>query len=423
MATKKATKSSVSKTKKKQSVKKSEAVKSPTKASSVKKVTSKKKIGTKAIPKKVQEKKVDSQLETPQNWNKIAISLFAVLIILLLVVVGVLLSERTSNSPVDSKDGIPTTPTDHQGQNPSLSTLEHTLIVIEDEQCQNCQVDPFIDNIKENIFPKLQIEKVPKDSAKGKEFINEFELKTLPAFFFSESLNKEASWETDLKPAFVKITSNKNINYYELAPQVFAQSGLPKVLAKDITLGAGVIRVGNPDAKVRVIELSDYECPYCAIAEGNQKLVTQFKSQAPSFEPPIPQLFKDYVDTGKVEFVYINLVLHPTAKQTHLAALCANEQAAWTEYNSLIFKNFEQSKTQSFDTLLSYAKQLNLDEEQFKSCVEEEKYNGQLIEDLEFSKSLGISGTPGFIVGNQIFSGVISYPQMKQALESALAQS
>lgn len=81
--------------------------------------------------------------------------------------------------------------------------------------------------------------------------------------------------------------------------------------------------LGSPTAPVTIIEFSDYQCPFCY----------SFWQQT------LPQIKKNYIDTGKVKFVYRDfpLNIHPMAEPSARAANCAGEQGKYWEYHDKIF--------------------------------------------------------------------------------------
>src|SRR3989344_6054331 len=106
-----------------------------------------------------------------------------------------------------------------------------------------------------------------------------------------------------------------------------APSGLPTGIA---TVNAKELAdddpyLGNKDAKVVMIEFSDYQCPYCARFE----------------EGAYVDIKKNYIDTGKVKFVYRDFPLsfHENAQKAAEASECADEQGKFWEYHDLLFKN------------------------------------------------------------------------------------
>ncbi|MBI2020600.1 thioredoxin domain-containing protein [Candidatus Daviesbacteria bacterium] len=94
-----------------------------------------------------------------------------------------------------------------------------------------------------------------------------------------------------------------------------------------VTVGNGDLPIlGQPSAKVTLIEFSDYQCPFCS------RHFTQVEGQ----------LKKEYIDSGKVKFYYRDFPLsqiHPGAQKAAEAARCAGDQNKYWEYHDLVFQN------------------------------------------------------------------------------------
>jgi len=118
---------------------------------------------------------------------------------------------------------------------------------------------------------------------------------------------------------------------------------------------------GNPDAPITIIEFSDFQCPFCA----------QFHSST------LLQIQENYVDTGKVKFVYRDFPIqeiHPNAVPAAVAAECANEQGLFWQYHDKLFENqnswerlVEENVVNEFK---AYAADLGLNTSQFNDCFD-----------------------------------------------------
>jgi len=149
---------------------------------------------------------------------------------------------------------------------------------------------------------------------------------------------------------------------------------------------------GDLDADVTVIEFSDFQCPFCS------KFYTQTLSQ----------LEENYIDTGKINFVFRDLPLdslHPNARPAHIAAECADEQKKFWDYHDILFE--KQSQWQRLPsaelqtTLTQYASDLGLQTANFESCLESKEIADEVNSDAAAAASLGITGTPSFFIGNE----------------------
>ena len=140
--------------------------------------------------------------------------------------------------------------------------------------------------------------------------------------------------------------------------------------------------LGSDDAPVTLVEFTDYQCPYCS------------KFHQMTF----PQIKKNYIDTGKIRFVSRDLPLdfHKNALQAARATRCAGEQNKYWEIRHVLGSN---PKNLGKEEILKYAlvEQLNL--EQFQSCFESDEYEKEINQDIADAHSVGITGTPGFVLG------------------------
>ena len=162
---------------------------------------------------------------------------------------------------------------------------------------------------------------------------------------------------------------------------------------------------GDENAPVTIIEFSDYQCPFCE----------RFWSET------LPSIKSEYIDTGKVKFVYRDFplnALHPMAESAALAAECAGEQGdeAYFKYHDKIFEN---QQSLSVENLKKWAKELgyNID-----SCLDSKKYLSEVNGDLSDGQSAGISGTPGFLINGIKLSGAQPFSAFKQIIEQELSK-
>ena len=122
----------------------------------------------------------------------------------------------------------------------------------------------------------------------------------------------------------------------------------------------------------------------------------------------MPQIQTNYIDTGKVKFVYRDLPIqsiHPNAVAAAIASECADEQGMFWEYHDMLFKN--QKNWQGLDVsnavnrFEQFASDLDLDTGKFNNCLESGKYLDEVRNDLSDGRSYGATGTPAFFIGNE----------------------
>ena len=174
--------------------------------------------------------------------------------------------------------------------------------------------------------------------------------------------------------------------------------------------------IGKLDAPITIIEFSDFQCPFCA----------KFHIDT------LPSIMNEYIKNGQVKLVFRDFPIqsiHPNALPASVAAECANEQGKFKEMHDLLFENQRewnnQNKNDVISTFNQYASKMNLEEEKFDSCLRNGKYIEEIQKDLDDGRAYGISGTPGFFVGNdQIgfieLKGAQPFENFKKVIDSQL---
>jgi len=149
-----------------------------------------------------------------------------------------------------------------------------------------------------------------------------------------------------------------------------------------IELRDGDYTQGLSTARVTVVEFSDFQCPYCY----------RF------FNQTYPGLKRDYVDTGKVKYVFRNFPLefHRQARPAALAAECAGSQGKFWEMHDGLFAN---QKRLGPELYVSLAEELQLDTQIFKTCLASSIKRQSLEVETSLAEELGVRGTPTFFVG------------------------
>jgi protein-disulfide isomerase/plastocyanin len=162
---------------------------------------------------------------------------------------------------------------------------------------------------------------------------------------------------------------------------------------------------GDVNAPVTIIEFSDFECPFC----GKYIMETY------------PQIVEDYIESGKVRYVFRDFPLsfHPNAQKAAEAAECAGEQGMYWEMHDYLFANQDYLEVEN---LKGYAKDLELDTEEFDECLDSGAMEEEVLADLLEGQSFGVSGTPGFFINGKMISGAQPYEVFVQEIEAALAE-
>jgi len=151
---------------------------------------------------------------------------------------------------------------------------------------------------------------------------------------------------------------------------------------KDLVVGDSAF-MGSDDATVTIFSYSDYQCPYC-------------RRHATTV---MPQIIKEYVDSGKVRMVmreYPIQTIHPRAFAAAQAAACAGQQGKYFEMHDMIFAN---QKALSDDDLKAHSQSLQLDTAAWDACFANEETIKQINAEIAEAQGMGVTGTPSFVVG------------------------
>lgn len=165
------------------------------------------------------------------------------------------------------------------------------------------------------------------------------------------------------------------------------------------------------DATITIVEFSDYQCPFCK----------------DFFDESLPLLKQEYIDTGKVVYVFRDFPLeaHPQAPAAATAANCAGEQNHYWDMHDQLFEHqddwsFHDNAEEIF---LQYAKQLDLNMEEFTTCLKDETQK-QAIEignDQSDGSSYGVQSTPTFFINGKKVLGAQPAATFRTVIERELA--
>jgi len=140
---------------------------------------------------------------------------------------------------------------------------------------------------------------------------------------------------------------------------------------------------------------------------------------------------KQYVETGKIRYALLDMPLgmHKLAPKAAEATHCSRDQGKFWEMHKSIMLN-----PQKLEDLNSYAESLNLDMAPFESCLETNKYADEIQKDIAVAKTLGITGTPSFVLawtdpqnsgkvkGISLLRGAQPFAEFQKAIDQALAE-
>lgn len=181
-----------------------------------------------------------------------------------------------------------------------------------------------------------------------------------------------------------------------------AKPSQPDSAAKvDVKVAASDHIRGNKNAKITIVEFSDYQCPFCS-----------------RFHDTMKQVMAKYPNQVRWVFKHFPLEsIHPYARKAALAAECAGEQNKFWEYSDAIYAN---QASLNDDYLTTAAKNLRLDTKKFGACLSSEKYASKVNADLQQGQGYGVRGTPGSFINGQTIPGAVPFEQVDSMIENLL---
>lgn len=166
--------------------------------------------------------------------------------------------------------------------------------------------------------------------------------------------------------------------------------------------------MGDPNAPVKIVEYSDFQCPAC-------------KAWTDQTEA---SLIEKYVNTGKVFFTYRSMGqwIGPESVAAAEAAYCAGDQGKFWDYHNILFANQTGENVGDFTErrLLAFAEALELDMDEFKACLNSNKFLSQVNGDQADGRAQGAEVTPTFFVNGQLVRGAVGIDQFSQIIDAQL---
>jgi protein-disulfide isomerase len=202
-----------------------------------------------------------------------------------------------------------------------------------------------------------------------------------------------------LKKARIEQAKEAYIEQLRRESEVAVLLAPPKV---EVGYDASRVR-GNVDAPVTIVEFSDFECPFCRASESL-----------------IKNLLSKYGDNIKVAYRDFPLRQnHSHAEAAAEASHCASEQGKFWAYHDLLFSS--PSKLDA-GGLLEQARTAGLNESQFLSCLNTEKYKSAVEADVKAASRARVSGTPAFFINGIFIGGAQPSSVFEKAIDSELAR-
>lgn len=144
---------------------------------------------------------------------------------------------------------------------------------------------------------------------------------------------------------------------------------------------------GPEDARVTIVEFTDYECGFCKRY----------------YQTTYPVLLSQYGDRVNYTVRHFPVsYLHRRAHKAAQAAECAGDQDSFFEYHDLLFRN---AMSLDDESLVGFAEQLGLDTHHFEGCLQDGRKSDIVDDDMQAGIARGIQGTPSFLINGRLLVG------------------
>lgn len=197
--------------------------------------------------------------------------------------------------------------------------------------------------------------------------------------------------ETEARNAILtQLKSSANVRITLDAPRV------------EIKLAANDPIKGPKDAKVTIVEYSDFQCPFCSRGAA-----------------AMTQVAEAYKDKVRIVFRDNPLPMHNRAVQAAEAAQCANEQGKFWEFHDKLFGN---QQGMSDDDFKKHATDLGLNVDAFTACYTSGKFKADVQNDMKEGGQAGVTGTPAFFVNGRFVNGAQPFEAFKTIIDDELSK-
>jgi len=186
----------------------------------------------------------------------------------------------------------------------------------------------------------------------------------------------------------------KEIKQTESQNQPLTPDAQAKIAAK------GAPSFGPDDAKVTIVEFSDFQCPYCTRAAA----VTE-------------QIRKQYGDKVRFVFRQFPLPMHPQAHLAAQASLVAHQQGKFWEYHDLLFAN---QNALSREALEDYAKQVGMNVPELKRALDAQSQKPAVDADMSLGEGISVSGTPTLFINGKRVGNPTDFAPVSKMIDEAL---
>ncbi len=178
----------------------------------------------------------------------------------------------------------------------------------------------------------------------------------------------------------------------------------PKLLEDPVQLSvAGAPSFGPADARITIVEFSDFQCPYCALAA-----------------PKAMAIARQYPKDVRVVFKQFPLEMHSNAALAAEASLAAHAQGKFWALHDKMFGSFREISREKVSV---WAKEIGLDVSKFEADLKSGKYRETVRKDLQEGVQAGVMGTPTFFINGQRYNGPFEVQLLTQIIDASLKKA
>lgn len=164
------------------------------------------------------------------------------------------------------------------------------------------------------------------------------------------------------------------------------------------------VEIGDANAPVTVIEVSDFGCSHCR-----------------DFHMNTYQALQDtFVDPGLVRWVFLPYSLSASTLPSANAAMCANEQAMLEPFTQMMFATYDDSDHLTASGIDRVAQTIGLDMASFNECVDDGRYVSEIQANQAAARTAGVTGTPSFFINDRIAEGALPLVSFQERINAAL---
>lgn len=250
-------------------------------------------------------------------------------------------------------------------------------------------------NTEEYISKKVVKGEIKISDADYKKFVKE---KNIPESNINDQVKerifsymKEQKREEMVQAQVAKLTKSSPVEVYFSKPKSNVQ----------VDVGQAPF-AGGENAKVTIVEFSDFQCPFCG---RGAKTIDEVK--------------KKYGNKVKIAFKHFPLPMHKEAGPASEASMCVWElgKDKFWKFHDIMFAN--QDKLDN-ENLVKHAKAVGVDEKKFKECFDSKKYADFVRQDMAYGEKLGVRSTPTFFINGQLLSGALPLDAFAEIIDEEL---